>query len=782
MDFKKTITAVLIISAAACADIATVTVPVTMLHDPSAVVGLNGYSGKVVYTLAAGAYDSVFVTLQILPAAGGASLALAEVTGDVGLLHIVNPVAAETHEVYFQALAPEANVEYIARISAVAVTSGMKTEIQNYITNVSKIGKATLMGGGGDGFEALGAGTAPYVIPQIYMADGPHGIKPPTGNAQATCFPTDAGMACTWDTSLAFIRGQAKGEEFRAFGFNCSLGPALNLVYHPQGGRASEYYSEDPYLSGRMAAADVRGIQTKGVIATVKHFACNNKEDNRFNLSANMSERSIRELYLYNFKESIVGAGCGGIMGAYNMVNHSYANSNKYLMTDVLRNEWGYKSLVMTDWGANMDNFTAGFQYGADIEMWAPNLYITSTVASQADSLVNMHAARILYAHEMIGDLKAGYTRVAYGSTLMSAAHRQIVRDAGSAGIVLARNTGNILPLPKTGKKIAITGPFATQCRVGPDGSSLVNPRDRVTPAQGITTLLTGVGAGASTIVTDLNSADYVVVFVGVTGEAENSDRPNLAVQAGDGDNDAQTALSSTNGANKTIVVFTGGSAASPGSWSNAPAILIAFYPGQEQGTSIADVLFGNVNPSGKLPVIFPQDASQLPNFNLSGADLNYPAADTAHGYFRLNRKNQTPLFNFGHGLSYTTFAYSDLQIYPAAISAGDRVHVRVTVANTGAVAGKEVVELYLSIPAASGLPTRVQDLRGFQKVSLDPGASTTADFVLMHEEMQVWNPNGADYSGSGKWQVNTGTYGVRVGTSSQRDLQPTLSGSFAVQ
>jgi len=758
------------------ADLSSVAVPATMLHLPDAGAGV-GYSGKVEYQINALDYDSVYVTLSIMPASGGEALALSEISGDVGLIRNVKVQRTEDHQVFFQTDAAQTGMEYIARVTVSATISAAKTEIQSYLTNLTKQNKGTIMGGGGDGFEGQGAGQAPYAVPEIWMSDGPHGVRPPQGG-QATCFPTCAGLACTWDTALAFLQGQTMAEEFRALGKNCALGPALNLVYHPQGGRASEYFSEDPYLSGRMAAADVQGIQTRGVIATIKHYACNNKETNRFNLSANMSERSLREIYLCNWKPSI-DVGCGAVMGAYNKVNHSYACSNKYLMTDVLRDCWGYPSMVMTDWGARFDDFSSGIRYGVDIDMPNPDSYVSGVIAVQPDSIVNMHASRILYAHEIIGDLQAGYNRTAYGAALMGSAHRQVARDVGSAGIILAKNVGNLLPLPKTGKKIAILGPFANQCRLGPGGSSAVNARDRVTPQQGITALLSGVGAGASTIVTDISTADYVIVFVGVTGENEGSDRPNLAVQPNDGDNDAQTALNAR--PNATIVVFTGGSAASAGNWSQAPAIVIAFCPGQEQGTCIADVLFGNVNPSGKLPVTFPQDASQAPPFALAGADLNYPSSDTAHGYFSVNKKAQAPLFNFGHGLSYTTFAYSNLQIYPQTISAGDRVHVRATVSNTGSVTGKEAVQLYLSMPSTAGLPVRVQDLRGFRKVSLNPGASTTVDFALTAEEMQVWNPNGADYSGSGAWQVPSGTYGVRAGTSSQRDLQPTLSGSFAV-
>jgi beta-glucosidase len=769
----------LIAAIAVHADLNSVVAPAGMIHEPSAALGL-GFTGKVEYSLTPGAYDSIFVAFSIVTATGDQPLALTEVRGDVGAIAVNTNISntPKTYSIFFQTTAAQQDVQYKGRINATAVVSGMKTTVDGLLASISKTAKASMFAGTGDGFHGGGAGS----VPQIVMSDGPHGVRPQSG-AQAVVFPTCAGLACTWDTAMAFMQGQAKGEEFRGLGKNCSLGPALNLVCHPQGGRASEYYGEDPYLSGHMAAADSRGLQTKGVIATIKHYACNNKENNRGNLSANMGERSLQEIYLYNWMPGVVQAGCWGIMGAYNRVNRSYACSNKYIMTDVLRNQWGYKYLVMTDWGAGADDFLSEIQYGVDIEMSGPMRYTANAVAGQSDSIVNMHVRRIINAHVMMGDMAAGYNATAFTTLFRSDAHRLAARTVGANGIILARNTGNLLPLPKTGKKIALTGPYANQCRTGPGGSSSINPDRRITPQQGITSLLAALGAGASTIVTDINSADYVICFVGVHGETEGSDRPMLALaaDANGGDNDAQTALNAK--PNNTIIVFTGGSAASAGNWSKAPAIVIAFYPGQEQGYALADVLFGNVNPSGKLPVTFPADASQLiPNFAGSG-DLNYPASDVAHGYFRANKLNQTPLFWFGHGLSYTTFAYSNLQVFPAAISAGDRVHVRVTVANTGQVAGKEVVQLYLSMPQNyAGLPTRVQDLRGFQKVSLDPGKNTTIEFVLIQEDMQVFNPGATDYSGNGKWQVLAGTYGVRIGTSSQRDLQPTVNGGFTVQ
>jgi len=772
---------ILLTAIVAHADMSAVAVPATMLHGPGSAMGL-GYSGKVEYTLAPGENDSVYVTLSIIPAAGGQAIALTEVSGDVGAIRVNTnlPATVKIYSIFFQTSAAQTGVQYIARVTANAAVTASKTKVEGYIASMTKTQKATLCQG--SGFVCQGAGP----IPGIYCLDGPHGVR----NWSTTLFPTCCGEACTWDTALAIQQGQAKGEEFRSCSSpaNASLGPALDLVYHPQGGRASEYYSEDPFLSGRMAAYDVLGLQSRGVAGVIKHFACNNKEDNRYNLSASMNERSMREIYLYNWKPCVVRAQCWGVMSAYNRLSTpaiSYAGSNKFIQTDVLRNEWGYAYLVMTDWTASFDNLNAGMQWGADIQMPDPSVYTIPGVTGQSDSIVNMHARRIMHTHIKLGDLAAGYNRAAYASTMMSAAHKQVVRDVGSAGIILARNNGNILPLPKTGARIAVTGPFRNVCRLGPGGSSELNPlpANRITPIQGMTALLAGVGAGASTI-QDNNTAgaNYIVVFVGVTGETEGGDRPNLTVQGGDGDNDAQAALNVTTA--KTIVVFTGGSAASAGNWSRADAIVIAFYPGEQQGNSIADVLFGNVNPSGKLPVTFPKDAGQLPPFNLVGTILNYPRSDTAHGYFRVNKMGVEPLFNFGHGLSYTTFSYANLRMFPAAISAGDRVHVKVDVTNTGAVAGKEVVQLYLSMPYnVAGLPVRVQDLRGFSKLDLSPGQTKTAAFELTAEDMQVWDPRGgADYSGTGAWRVLTGTYGVRVGTSSQRDLQPTASGNFVVQ
>jgi beta-glucosidase len=774
-------TSIVLMSASlyAFANLASVTVPATMIHPASPILGL-GATAKVEYVLSPEAYDSVFVTLAIKPATGGTAIALKSIKGDTGIIRVntVTPGVAKTYSIFFEFPLSQTAGQYIAEITANPAVSALQTDVNAKLNSLTKAQKAQLCAGGGDGFEGGGAGTS---IPWIYMSDGPHGIRPPNGG-QATCFPADIALACTWDTALARIQGKAIGEESRSFGFNCLLGPNMDLVYHPLAGGASMNFSEDPYLSGKMAAANVWGIQSMKVIATLKHLGCYNKEDNHAGTyNAVINERTLQETYLYNFKICIDNTDCWGIMGAYNLTNGIPSCENKFLLTDNLRTAWGYRSLVMTDWGTqtNLSNMAAT---GADIQMPVGTEY-TAMIAGMPDSIVNMHASRIIYAHEKIGDLLPDYSRTA--GTRNNSAHDSIARLIGANSIVLARNVDNLLPIPKTGKKIAIIGPYSTLFRPGPGGSSVVTPWRSTAPAAGISNYLRTLEPGvSSTTTTDLDAADYILVFVGANYETEGMDRPYLLVQPNDGETVVQTALAAVNGPNKTIVIYTGGSASTPGYWSSADVkgIVIAFYPGQEQGAALADVLFGNVNPSGKLPVTFPADGSQLPNWTLFANKLQYPASDSGHGYFRVNKLNKTPLFAFGHGLSYTTFAYSNLQIFPPRITAGDRIFVRATVTNTGSIAGKEAVQLYLSMPQNAGLPVRVQELRGFRKVSLDPGQSTIVSFELTKEEMQVFRPGAVDFDGTGKWDVLKGSYGVRVGTSSQQDMQPTLSGSFMVE
>jgi beta-glucosidase len=470
-------------------------------------------------------------------------------------------------------------------------------------------------------------------------------------------------------------------------------------------------------------------------------------------------------------------------MVAWGSINGNYEPSYKYTMTDVLRKTWGWQGFSMTDWAASTKDFPTAANWGVDMRMPYQYDYTPANFATMPDSIVNMHARRVIRAQKLIGALETGYSRTAYTTYLLSSEHRRIARLIGAKSIVLARNTGNILPLPKTGARIALTGPYATTCRLGGGGSSGVGPAIQINPSQGIRELLASVGAGASTIVTDINQADYIVVFVGISGETEGADRGALGLT--DGNSDVAAALVAK--PTKTIVVYTGGSASTPGTWSTAPAIVIAFYPGQEQGYCIADVLFGNANPCGKLAVTFPNDATQPADFQYHTTTTNnetliYSRADTAYGYFRVNKRGVSPLFNFGHGLSYTTFSYSNLSINPGSIVVGDRVLVQVDITNTGARAGEEVVQLYLTMPGDKGVPVRVQDLRGFKKVALQAGETKKLTFTLTFDDMAYFDVGAAEWDGDGRFKVLPGVFTVRVGTSSEITRQPTVSSSFTVQ
>jgi beta-glucosidase len=771
---------------ASFAGINTVTVNGSMLHAPNAYQ--NRYTGKVTYTLDSEGYDSVTVSLKIVLASDATvSLALDTVYGAVGIIHLLPSTTERT--IWFSA--PNAGQEsYKAIVSAIPLKSFALSIADSMVNAASQSDMVSMFSGfgtinGGDAFfSTAGLGK----LQTIYQEDGPHGVSKDLG--KATAFTTCGGLACTWSPELAHLQGVAMGQEFRAYDQNIQLGPAMNIVYHPQLGRAFEYFSEDSYLSGKMAAAEVRGIQSVGVIPTIKHFICNNMENDRANLSAEIDERTLRELYAPQFRECVTEAGALGLMTAYNAVNGVFCMGNKYLVQDLLRTEWGFNGLSMSDYAALMTNVDDAVKYGVDEELPIRSNYTLSTFQNFDISYTKMHARNIVYALAKTGALNEGYQRRIYTESLNSAEHQALVRAIGSKALVLAKNDNATLPIPKTGAKIFLTGPEIDVCRTGGGDtfdweSSLVDAFRKITPKQGITEYIDALtDAGKSTIVTNINLANYIVVAIGVHGEGEGKDRVDQTVR----DEAAVTAALATAAATqaKVVVLYTGGSAALPGDWVKAPAILICFGPGQEQGYSIADVLFGDVNPSGKLNCTFVNSTDQLPNFTLTAdKKMIYPSPDSAHGYFRVDKMGASPLFAFGHGLSYTTFSYSDLRVFPENIVKGDKVNVSVNVSNTGTVPGEEIVQLYLSLPDNQGVKVRVQDLRGFRRVALNPGESKTVVMELTDKEMAYFKTGPTEWTGTGGWEVLSGTYGVRVGTSSRivpQPDQPSVASSFVVQ
>lgn len=793
-----------------------VTVPVDFIHEPGA--GL-GYLGKVSYTLVIDTtdlgfyeYDSVIVELEIVPEKGGEALELDAVEGAVGVIHIL-PKEPQ-RDIFFRFSGnPSGKYKAVVKVTALETEVMKKTKamcneasVSEMVKLFSGISSTEEEGVPNTFFEQEGLSTSSGSLKNIRSADGPHGLNIRQGG-DATCFTTCGGLACTWDPDLAFEEGVAMGEEFRANRRNVCLGPSVNVVTNPMGGRTFEYYSEDAYLTAKMAAAHVKGLAARGVIAAVKHYAVNNKETNREHLSAQIDERSLHELYLPQYKECVVKAGALGVMTAYNKINGQYCTDSKYLVEDLLRNTWGFLGYTMSDWDALVNDETLGdaVKYGAD--QLLPKVRYAESHFTSEPVYARKKAKHIIYANGKVGLLNSNYDHAAYQNTFKSQAHKDLVRKIGAKALVLVKNEGNVLPIPKTGKKIFITGGTYTAGSLGDESrqsqynnkqehqvarlgggdswfweSSLVkvNDEDRISPERGITEYLADLNMGdKTTIVDNMYAADFIIVVTGAHDEGEGADRSNLRVFE---DTKVQEALNVTSA--KTIVLYTGGSASLPGNWSNAPAILVCFGPGQQQGYSMADVIFGDECPGGKLNMTFPASEEQTANFSFTGDNLlNYGKAEEAHGYFKVDYMGEEPLFAFGHGLSYTTFAYSNLQIYPTKIKKGDRIYVSVDVTNTGDVKGDEVVQLYLSLPTGT-VSVRKQDLRGFDRVTLEPGQKETVRFTMDPEDMAYFKVGSKEFDGSGKWDILTGKYKVRVGTSSRITPQPTepsLSGSFTV-
>lgn len=374
-------------------------------------------------------------------------------------------------------------------------------------------------------------------------------------------------------------------------------------------------------------------------------------------------------------------------------------------------------------------------------------------------AVLDEHVRRTIRARLWAGVL-GGDTRQGYTSSINCADHKALALEAGRKSIVLVKNDNHALPLDTAISLVAVVGTYAAAARVGGGGSSLVTPFYSISPIDGIKNRI-----GAAKVTTDWRAAQTVIVFVGVTGEAEGTDRGDLGISAD------QNALAQSIRAagKKCIVVFTGGSAAIQGAWADAQAVIIAFYPGEEQGNAIADVIFGRYNPGGKLAVSFPIAATQLPPFDIVNGHIQYEDASEGRGYTYYDKHNLLPLFCFGHGLSYTTFSYSNIRIAPAQAYAGDPVTVSADITNTGTIAGDEIAQLYLGQNGATDRPVR--QLRGFARVSLNPGETKTAIFALTERDFARWN------STQSRFVVPAGTYTIQVGASSRNlPLSATLS------
>ena len=617
----------------------------------------------------------------------------------------------------------------------------------------------------------------------IVVSDGPHGLRCQAGSgdhlglapaAPATCFPPAVLLGSTWDADLAHQVGAAIGLEARAQGVSVVLGPGLNLKRHPAGGRSFEYYAEDPVLSGRLAAANVRGIQSQGVGASVKHFAVNNQESHRLVVDAVVDERTLRELYLAGFEEVVTSARPWTVMSSYNRINGTYASDNIELLTTILRHEWGFDGLVMSDWGGTNDR-VAGVRAGMDLEMPGSEGAFDAEVlaAVQAGRLdeaeVNRCAARV------VALLQRGQQSGERPKTDHQAHHR-LARTTAAAGTVLLTNDGT-LPLQAAGR-IAVVGGFATEPRYQGAGSSQVVAVSVDVPLEELrarvgdaATVVHAAGYDARTgrstaeqiteAVAVAQGADVVVCFAGLAAadESEGFDRTTLDL-SGD-----QVTLIEALAATATpvvVVLNNGGVVHLP--WADrVNALLECWLGGEAGGGAVVDVLFGDAEPGGRLAESIPFHIGQV------AADRNFPGHPRQVQYreglyvgYRFHDSAGVPArFPFGFGLSYTTFDWTDIGVIGEGLTGdGTDLTVHVTVTNTGTRAGSDVVQVYVR-DVESSVARPHQELKGFAKVHLEPGAATTVAIELGRRAFAVWDVDAHD------WLVEAGRFELVVARSS---------------
>jgi beta-glucosidase-like glycosyl hydrolase len=635
-----------------------------------------------------------------------------------------------------------------------------------YTQNLTDAEKVTLLSPASN----YNSGAVPRLgMPGFLMMDGPHGVR----YNPSTSFPVGIAMAATFDPNLGFQCGQAMGQEFYAYGYNQQLGPCLDNDRDPRYGRSAESGGEDPLLDGRMGAATVQGIEMSPVIATLKHFDCNGREDGRSGVNVIISDRNLMEHYGLGFRLTMQEGGAMSIMSAYNLINGTHCSDNPDLLTTILRDRWGFPFYVVSDWGAVADSLSA-ISAGNDVCMGS-SLYgdqLPGVLSSGALSENTINAAienttRVKLLNGMFDPLPVPST-----ANANTPANQQLCRQAGRESIVLLKNAGNILPLsPTNSGTIALIGPSAAVAQIDQSGSSNVDADYTVSPLQGIQTV---VGAsnvvysqgctiagtdtsGFAAAVAAASSAKVVIYVGGLDGTQEGEeyvvgDRVNNSVLLPGVQNQLIAQLAAAN-PNLIVILESGGICTATPFVNSVKGLLYGFYPGQEGGDALADVLFGSYNPAGRLPVTMPASDSQLPPW-IDDWDTYYT------GYLWYDQQGITPQYAFGYGLSYTTFSYSNMTVSPATATVGTPVTVSFQVTNTGTVAGDEVTQLYVS-DHASPVPMPVKELKAFSRINLTPGQTQTVSFRLNAEDFYYWDSTNQQYT------VAPGSYTLKVGGSS---------------
>ena len=654
----------------------------------------------------------------------------------------------------------------------VGSTAPVAQRVQQVLNTMDQSEELTLLSGdGGSNYIGQVAAIPNLCIPAINLQDGPNGVGDGTGGV--TAFPDGENAAATWDPALIQQEGAAMGAEFAGKGVNVALGPTTNLVRDPRWGRTYETYGEDPYLAGQITSAEVQGLQSQGVMAMVKHVAAYDQEQypNGSN-NETVSQQALEELYLAPFQSAAEQSAPGAMMCSYAVVNGNASCQNADMQLDGLDNQANYGGFITSDWGADYNN-VASVEGGMDVGMPFPgsiasDLSAAISAGTLSQSTVNEAVSRILtqmFAFGMFDNPQTG----SLSATVTSTAHQQTALQLGEEGTVLLKNNG-ILPLnPSGNESIAVIGTNAgAGVEIAGGGSGTVTSSGTVWPLTGIQdaagpNVKVAYTAGDDNGTTDIpqavaaaQAATDVIIDVSLP-EGEETDLTSLDLSSADETMIADVAAANPN---TVVVINSGGPVVMP--WLNSVAgVFENWYGGQETGAALAALIFGTANPSGKLPVTFPASLSQVPAQTTaqwpgtaSGVDFS-EGVDIGYRWYQ--SQNITPLFPFGYGLSYTKFSFANLNV--GGFNANGTATVTATVTNTGSVAGADVAQLYVGDPAASQDPP--EQLKGFQRVSLNPGQSATVSFPLTIHDLAAWSPT------DNAWEAQAGTYSISVGDSS---------------
>lgn len=625
-------------------------------------------------------------------------------------------------------------------------------------------------------------------LPEIMVCDGPHGLRKQNaenkkvgiGNSYpATCFPTAVTTACSWDRDLIYKMGQALAEECLQHGVSVLLGPGVNMKRSPLCGRNFEYFSEDPELAGEMGASFIAGVQSKGIGTSLKHFAGNSQEMKRMTSNSIIDERALREIYLRAFEKAVKKSQPWTVMNAYNLLNGTYCSENDWLQNKVLRDEWGFKGAVVSDWGAVNDR-VAGLNAGNDLEMPSSGGVNDAKIVEAVKCGVIDETTLDERVDKLIDIILKGAANKKPGYKFDVKAHNLLSRQIAEQSMVLLKNDGNILPLKRVeGEYVAVIGAFADNPRYQGAGSSIINPTMidsgrrafnnspiSVKFADGYDR--SGKRKNEDAYITEAcnlaKNASKAVVFIGLTDDYESEGFDRSTMKLPDGHNRLVEAVSRVN--DNVIVVLEGGSPVEMPWADDVKAILNAYLGGQSVAPAIVDVLTGKANPCGKLAETYPVCLKDTPTsfrYPDSKEDVQYRESIFI-GYRYYDKVERNVRFPFGFGLSYTSFEYSDIKLKKKNLTKGEGAKVAFTIKNTGDVAGSEIAQVYVAKPE-SKIFRAPKELKGFVKIHLDPGEEKKVSVELDDRAFTFWNTATED------WCVESGEYKILVGASS-RDIR----------